>query len=142
MTYNDAANLIIATAWDANPKDAVDLVLSYGDLTARRVREEGVDAVMLGQTFGKALAEMVESVAAQRVDFSASDRDPNHKATTVYLYGPTPRAEIRLQLADRVLTFEYGPMFDGSLGDLRRTVQFTQVTLGFVGEAIADGFSR
>lgn len=141
MTYRDAANLIIATALDVSPRNAVELVTAYGELGASRVKEEEIGATGLGVTFGQALATIIEQVPIDRIDFSASDSAPNHKAATVYLYGPTPRAEIALLMGGKRLTYEYGPMF-AAKGDLRRTVEFSQVTLGVVGEAIAAGLER
>jgi hypothetical protein len=142
MTYQDAANLVIATALDVSPRNAVQLVAAYSELAAYRVTEYAkYDPEGLGLGFGLALARVIEQVAIDRVDFSASERAPNHKAATVRLHGPTPRAEIALFLDGEVLTYEYGPMFAGT-GDLRRTVQFTQVTLGLVGEAIATGLDK
>lgn len=148
MTYQDAANLIIATALDANPKDAVRLVNEYSALPVRRLREStNKDKTFLGDTFGRALANMVEAVAASREEFSASEDSPHHMAATVTMRGPEPQAEIQLVKDGTTFTFEFRPLPEfGSLPkkftDLKRTVQFTQITLGFVGEAIADGFSK
>ncbi|MFC3326225.1 hypothetical protein [Mesorhizobium cantuariense] len=140
MTYQDAANLIIATALGGGPKDAVQQVTGYRSLAARRVAESAfVSACGLGDTFGMALANMIESVAASREEFSAHEDAPNHMSAQVILYGPDPRAEIVLVRAVGVSTFEFGPMFSKP-GDLQRTVHFSQITLGFVGEAISADF--
>lgn len=142
MTYDDAANMIIATAWDANPKDAVNLVKAYRDLPANRVKETVYVAEdALGSTFGDALANMIESIPEERAAFSAPDDAPGHMSATVIMYGPEPRAEVLLVKDGELHTFEFGPMFSRPI-DLRRTVQFTQLTLGFVGEAIAEGFPK
>ncbi|PWK65848.1 hypothetical protein [Aminobacter sp. AP02] len=142
MSYRDGANLIIATALGAGPKDAVRLVNEYGDLQVRRLRESASrDKTFLGVTFGDALANMIESVAASRVEFSAHEDEPNHMAAEVTLFGPEPRAEIMLQKNGGPFTFEYGQPF-GRIIDLKRTVRFSQITLGFVGEAIAEGFAK
>lgn len=139
MTYKDAANLIIATALDASPKDAVRLVQEYSRLPATRVREDAeIDPEALGHNFGDALAEMIESVAASREQFSAPYDSPDHMAAEVVMSGPTPRAKIILLREGNPTTF----VFEGgrnNAGDLSRSVRFSQVTLGFVGEAIADG---
>src|SRR5690606_16990463 len=76
MTYGDAANMIIATAWDANPKDSVNLVKAYRDLSARRVKETNTAADMLGSAFGEALANMLESIPEARAAFSSHDDAP------------------------------------------------------------------
>jgi hypothetical protein len=142
MTYTDAANLIIASALGSAPKDAVRHVLEYGNLVAGRVKEDARTAKdALGGTFGEALANVIESVAASREEFSARDDDPNHMALKVIMYGPEPRAEIVLTSGSKPRTFTYGPMFGGS-ADLRRTVEFSQITLGFVGEAIAADVAK
>lgn len=142
MTFADGTNMIIATALDANPKDAVRLVKAYRDLPVRRVKETAFVADdALGSTFGEALANMLESVPEAREAFSAHEDAPGHMSTRVVMHGPEPRAEIVLVKDGRPHTFEYGPMFSRPI-DLRRTVEFTQITLGFVGEAIADGFTK
>lgn len=142
MTYHDAAHLIIATAWEANPKDAVQLVEWYRDLPASRVKETTFVAHdALGSTFGAALANMIESIPEARQAFSAHEDAPDHMSTRITMYGPEPRAEIVLIKDGQPHTFEFGPMFSRPI-DLKRTVEFTQITLGFVGEAIAAGFAR
>lgn len=141
MTYTDAGNMIIATAWDANPKDAVNLVKAYRDLSARRVKETTTAADALGPTFGAAMANLLESIPEAREAFSAPDDAPGHMSARVVMYGPEPRAEIVLVKDSQLHTFEFGPMFSRPI-DLRRTVEFSQITLGFVGEAIAEGFAK
>ncbi|MDE3810423.1 hypothetical protein I7I49_09030 [Sinorhizobium meliloti] len=142
MTYHDAAHLIIATAWDANPKDAVQLVKAYRDLPASRVKETAFVAFdALGSTFGAALANILESVPEDREAFSAVEGAPGHMSVRVIMYGPEPRAEIILMKDGQPHTFEFGPMFSRPI-DLRRTAEFSQLTLGFVGESIADGLDK
>jgi hypothetical protein len=146
MTYQDAANLIIATAWEANPKDAVQHVKDFRSLEALRVAEYAIAPNSLGQTFGDALANSIESVPEHRAEFSAHDDDPGHMSLTVTMVRQSfgVSADIVL-LKDGVKnTFEYrrsyrSPEVKAPFSDLRRTAQFTQITLGFVGEAIADG---
>ena len=142
MTYEDAANMIIATAWDANPKDAVDLVKAYRNLPATKVKETAFMAVdAIGSTFGEALSNMLESIPEERAAFSSHEDAPGHMSVRVKMYGPEPRVEIFLVKDAEPHTFEFGPMFSRPI-DLRRTVEFTQLTLGFVGAAIAEGFVR
>lgn len=142
MGYGDAANMIIATAWDANPASAVHLVEAYRALPVVRVKETAlVDKHFLGQTFGKALANMLEAVPADRAAFSSSDGAEGHMSATVFMHGPTEWAEIVLVKDGKAHTFQYGGISDGST-DLQRTVRFSQITLGFVGSAVADGFDK
>ncbi|MHA6731089.1 hypothetical protein [Devosia sp. A369] len=142
MTYLDAANLIIATALDVSPRNAVDLVTSYGALPATRVKEDArIADDALGATFGEALAAVVESIPEERGAFSAPDDAPGAMSMTVFLHGPDPRAEILLIKSGIRTTFQYGPSF-AKHGDLKRTVQFTQITLGVVGESVAEGFAK
>jgi len=141
MTYRDAANLIIATALDSAPKNVVHLVSAYGSLKAYRVMEIDIDAAAFGQTFGESLAKLIDTVAVYEDDFSAHDEASNHAEAEVTLRGPTPHAQISLIRGGRSTTFEYGGIY-GEKNDLRRAIQFTQVTLGFVGKAIAKDLPR
>lgn len=149
MTYQDAANLIIATAWEANPRDSVQLVSDFIALKASRVAEINIAPDALGSTFGDALANSIESVPQHRAEFSAHDDDPNHMALTVTMVRQSfgVSADIVLLKAGEKNTFEYRQRYSRTdtkarFSDLRRTAQFTQVTLGFVGEAVADGLSK
>ncbi|MGQ8632130.1 hypothetical protein ACUTJJ_11715 [Agrobacterium sp. DKPNP3] len=138
MTYQDAANMIIATAWDANPKDAVRIVKAYCGLPPVRVAETAhIAKDALGSTFGEALANMLESVPKERAAFSSHEDAPGHMSLRVKMFGPEPRATITLVKEGRSNTFEFGPAASGST-DLRRTVEFSQITVGFVGEAVAE----
>ncbi len=151
MTYQDAANLIIATAWEVNPKDAVNLVEVFASLPAYRVKETvSVAGDALGSTFGEALAAAIEVVPRHKREFSLGDDKPEHMSFTVKMYRNwlDESAEILLVKEQRHHTFQYERPFEIRKGtdkivrDLRRTAEFSQITLGFVGEAIADGFSR
>lgn len=148
MTYRDAANLIIATAWEANPKDAVQLVNDFRALKASRVAEINIAPDALGSTFGDALANSIESVPQHRAEFSSLDDEPNHMALTVTMVRQSfgVSADIVLLKPGEKNTFEYRQRYSRTdtkarFSDLRRTAKFTQITLGFVGEAIADGFT-
>lgn len=145
MTYQDAANLIIATAWEANPKDAVRIVTEFRDLKIWRVKETVyADHKFFGETFGEALANATEIIPLHREEFSASDSDPRHMAVVVTMHrGNETTANIRLLREGEYYTFEFRQRgATGKVHDLRRTVQFSQITLGYVGEAIAEGFSK
>jgi hypothetical protein len=140
MTYQDAANLIIATAWEVNPKNAVSLVNKFRSLNVWRVEETAlVDPEFLGCTFGEALDNVIEAVPLSREEFSAAEDDPRHMAITVTMYtGAGTKADILLVKEGKQHTFQFHLLGETTkLRDLRRTVQFTQITLGFVGEAIA-----
>lgn len=142
MTYADAANLIIATAWNVPPKDAVNTVRAYRGLKAQRVRETmSVDDDALGATFGEALENSLEAVPSHKDQFNLLDDDPAYMAMTVTMFGPVHRAEICLVTEGRTHTFQYGDIFAG-VGDLARMVRFSQITLGFVGEAIASDLDK
>lgn len=138
MTYQDAANLIIATAWNANPKDAVRVVNEYGGLPVTRGRPSdgsNLEKEFLGETFGDALANMIESVQSERAAFSANSDHPGAMSAEVIMYGIHPTAEIVVNKGSEIFTFKYGEW--SRSGDLKRIVKFSQITLGFVGEAIA-----
>lgn len=142
MTYQDAANLIIATAWEANPKDAVAIVRAYSELLVTRSYDGNnnhIERDLLGKTFGESLANLIESVAAEREAFSDHSR-PDAMRADVVMLGPHPGAEVVIHKGDFPFTYEFGDR--RRRGDLRRLTGFSQITLGFVGEAIADGFSR
>ncbi|MBA8851379.1 hypothetical protein FHW20_002314 [Ochrobactrum intermedium] len=142
MSYQDAANLIIAAAHNVNPKDAVDVVQKYRALPAHSVVPD-VDsgATFLGEDFGTALAEMLETVPRDKVAFSSNYRDENHMAADVFMHGPKPRAAIHILRNGVWYRFHYGDPFHGG-GDLERTVKFSQITLGNVGELIAKEFHK
>lgn len=138
MTYQDAANMIIATAWDANPKDAVNLVKAYRRLPSNRVAETAHMAKdALGSTFGEALANVLESVPKERKAFSSHEDAPSHMSLHVKMFGPEPKATIALVKDGQTHSFEFGASIASSK-DLRRTVEFSQITVGFVGEAVAE----
>lgn len=142
MTYRDAANLIIATAWEANPKDAVSIVRNYSELLVTRSYDGNnnhIERDFLGKTFGESLANLIESVAAEREAFSDYSR-PDAMRADVVMLGPHPGAEIVIHKGEFPFTYEYGDR--RRRGDLRRLTGFSQITLGYVGEAIAEGFSK
>lgn len=150
MTYEDAANLIIATAWEANPKDAVHLVNTFRSLPAERVKETAsVSADALGATFAEALAHALEQVPRHLKEFSVDDDDPRHMSFDITMYRSSfaDEADICFTKGGRRNTFEFRRPFDRTkrsveVRDLRRTAEFSQITLGFVGSAIAEGFAK
>ncbi|WEJ32178.1 hypothetical protein [Devosia sp. SD17-2] len=148
MTYRDGAHLIIATAWEANPKDAVALVTKFGQLQALQVAEDSSIAEdALGATFAEALANSLESVPEHRQQFGAHEDNPDHMSLRVVMRQPHSEADIILHKDGRKHTFQYRQHWDRdrghvAKGDLSRSAEFTQITLGFVGESIADGVDR
>ena len=136
MTYMDAAHLIIASALGVAPKDAVSTVRTYAELPSVPGLEQNTNHRFLGDTFGTALAELVETVAKERTDFSAGYDKPNHKAADVFIFAPSARATVKIMLGNTLHTFHFGSDREQEY-DLKRTVQFSQITLGFVGEVIA-----
>lgn len=148
MTYQDGAHLIIATAWEANPKDAVSLVTNFGQLQALQVAEDSsIAGDALGATFAEALANSLESVPEHRQQFGTHEDNPDHMSLRVVMRQPHTEADIILQKDGRKRTFQYRQPWDRdrgyvAKGDLSRSAEFSQITLGFVGESIADGFDK
>lgn len=148
MTYRDGAHLIIATAWEANPKDAVALVTNFGQLSASRVAEDAhISQLALGATFAEALANSLEFVPEHRKQFGAHDDSPDYMSLKVIMRQPHIEADIILYKEGRKHTFQYRQPWDRrrgvfAVGDLSRSAEFSQITLGFVGEAIADGVDK
>lgn len=145
MTYQDAANLIIATAWEANPKDSVRIVREFSDLPIWRIKETAfANYKLFGETFGEALANAVQIVPEHREEFSLHDLDPRHMAISVSMHrGSQTTASIQLLRDGEIYTFEFRNISaKASSRDLRRSAEFSQITLGFVGQAIADGFAK
>lgn len=139
MTYQDAANLIIAVAASRNVKDSAKTVEAYAPLPASSpltFDDDGVQ-VLRGATFGDALAAFLEAVPAARSDFG----DPENAYVKVYLYGPRPEAKIDWKNGPRGGVIEYRAKWErnekSKFADLQFISKFTQITLGFVGEAIA-----
>src|SRR5690606_10667084 len=66
VTYQDAANLLIAVAGSRNVKDSVKTVQEYAELKARdpMVFDDDGKDVIRGRTFGDALAALLEALPA------------------------------------------------------------------------------
>ena len=142
MTYRDAANLIIAVAASRNVKDSAKTVEAYAPLPAIEplIFDDDGREVVRGETFGDALAALLEAVPANRDLY----RDPEVGSVDVCLYGPRPSATIEWKVAGRSNTLKYenrrsfrssGPI---AVADLQFISKFTQITIGFVGEVIAS----
>jgi hypothetical protein len=133
MTYQDAANLIIAVAASRNVKDSAATVSEYSALVADRQTISNVR----GKTFGDALAWMIASMPAARNEY----HDPAIAWVTVSLFGPRPHATIELgERGEITTTISYRDMGGHirTFHDLVFVSKFTQVTLGLVGEALTS----
>lgn len=137
MTYSDAANLIIAIAASRSVKDGAAMVDLYAPMQARDTPLSGSEP--WGLTFGTALSELLEGVATNRERFGG----PTGDWIKVSIFGPNPKATIEISQqphGDPPVLLEYnatqarGEKYQS--GDLTYISQFTQVTLGFVGEAL------
>lgn len=133
MTYGDAANLIVATAWNVGLKDTVDLVREFRALEVSK--KTAKDAP--GETFGEVLEWALQTVAENREAFSLPYDAPGHMSLKITMYEPEKRAVIVIERDGASRTFEYRHAKPAATTDLMRTVQFTQMTLGPIGLAIA-----
>lgn len=140
VTYQDAANLLIAVAGSRNVKDSVKTVQEYAELKARdpMVFDDDGKDVIRGRTFGDALSALLEALPADRDSYA----NPEHGSVDVSIYGPRPVARIEWKVGDRSDTLDYREV--GGRGgptrvfaDLQFIAKFTQVTLGHVGELVA-----
>lgn len=139
VTYQDAANLLIAVAGSRNVKDSVKTVEEYANLKARdpMVFNDNGEKVVRGRTFGDALAALLEAVPADRDAYA----DPEHGSVEVSIYGPRPAARIEWKVGNRSDTLDYREVRQRDaprpFADLQFIARFTQVTLGHVGELVA-----
>jgi len=134
VTYQDAANLLIAVAGSRNVKDSPATVRVYAPLVADRPLDFGEE--VRGKTFGDALAALLEAVPADRRSYN----NPEHGSVDVWLFGPNPEARIIWKVGDRSDTIEYRKSYKRGEGrlfaDLEFIAKFTQVTIGHVGEMV------
>lgn len=126
MTYRDAANLIIAAAWNRSPKDTVRIVGDYGDL---KQTTKGDD------TLGEALERLLKLVAQRREDFRSGEAE-----ATVTLFGPKPYADIEVLLPGGAINRH---MFGDQQGQLSqvvvRRVDLRAGSFLAIAESVADG---
>lgn len=138
VTFQDAANLLIAVAASRNVKDSVKTVEEYAALVSDSPMRFGDERHV--KTFGEALAALLEAVSAKPEIYSGKGAD-----VRVTLGGPRPRAFIEHATPEgAVVPFEYHqrdrhkplPCY----GDLEHTSRFTQATLSHVGAVVGrDG---
>lgn len=123
VTFEDAANLLIAVAASRNVKDSVKTVLAYRDLPADGTLNFGYHE--RGATLGDALASLMEGLATER-----------DVGVDVYLYGPSPTAKIEIDLSSITEVRRYGEN-KRKPSDLTFITQFSQATLGPIAELVA-----
>ncbi|NGO54207.1 hypothetical protein [Allomesorhizobium camelthorni] len=141
VTFQDAANLIIAVAGSRNVKDSAATVREYALLPASKPLIFGVgqETITRGSTFGDALAALLEAVPASADSFSGEDGD----WVTVSLFGPDPRAVIEImRRGEELSTREYAKSRkrgdpSPTFADLQFISRFTQITIGHVGTLVA-----
>ncbi len=141
VNFTDAANLLIAVAGSRNVKDSAKTVSEYAPLVASSplVFDDGGAEVRRGKTFGDALAALLEAVPSNRDAYV----DPEQGSVDVFLYGPIPSARIEWRVGGRSDIIRYnGPERKRGdpyppVADLQFIAQFTQVTIGHVGELVA-----
>lgn len=134
MTYRDAANLIIAAAWNRSPSDTVRLVADYRDLKAAKKNP-------LGETFGEAVESVLSHAAQYSEDFKAHPR-----AVTITLIGPVPYAIIEVQryaeaeVDENAGLIGFGP-WEGQINEqpVVRRVDLRASAYLAIAESIADG---
>ncbi|MBN9468998.1 MAG: hypothetical protein J0J10_09525 [Bosea sp.] len=142
VTYQDAANLLIAVAASRNVKDSAKTVREYVDLMSHEPMFSGEEK--RGRTFGDALAALLEAVPAARERFSGPEGD----RITVALFGPKARARIDVMRQDeKPQRWDYEAEGESwpkrpagkhpPIADLTFISEFTQITIGCVGELVA-----
>lgn len=132
VTFEDAANLLIAVAASRNVKDSAKTVLEYGNLAASQPLEFG-DAER-GHTFGDALAALMEAAPKDRDLFAG-----RHGGTIcVSMFGPSPAARIEWSLSTGQGAVEYSGKHSRAFADLQFVSKFSQVTIGHVGDLVSD----
>ncbi|MBV2183868.1 MAG: hypothetical protein KUL88_04910 [Rhizobium sp.] len=132
VTFEDAANLLIAVAGSRNVKDSAKTVREYRDLVASQPLEFG--DVERGHTFGDALAALLEAAPKDRDAFAG----PDGGTIDVSMFGPSPAARIEWNLPTSHGTVEYTGKHNRSFADLQFVSRFTQVTIGHIGDLVSD----
>lgn len=140
VTYTDAANLLIAVAGSRNVKDSAKTVETYRELTTSEplTFNDGGQEVVRGKTFDDAIATLLEALPPTRADWHRDDY------IKVSLFGPRPSARIEWELHDkgtRRIDYDLPWVRNRAatpFADLEFVSIFSQITLGFVGELIAE----
>lgn len=138
VTFEDAANLLIAVAASRNVKDSAKVVASYRDLPADTILDFGDEK--RGATFGDALAALMEALAASPEAWKAGGDDDGY--VDVFLYGPRSSAKIEITRNAKMSPYRYEPGYAAERrmagGDLQFISKFSQSTLGHVGTLVAE----
>lgn len=132
VTFEDAANLLIAVAGSRNVKDSARTVLAYRDLVASQPLEFG--DVERGHTFGDALAALLEAAPKDRDAFAGRDGG----TIDVSMFGPSPAARIEWNMPTSHGTVEYSGKHSRAFADLQFVSKFSQVTIGHIGDLVSD----
>lgn len=141
VTYQDAANLLIAVAGSRNVKDSVKTVQEYAGLPGRDTFTDGNE--IRGKTFGDALTALLEAIPQSRDSFTGGD---DSGWVEVSLFGPNPKAVIEISKPGDAtpMRFDYDQMWGARRGerkwvsvDLQFIAKFTHTTIGHVGELVA-----
>jgi hypothetical protein len=140
ISFEDAANLLIAVAGSRNVKDSAKTVRDYAPLAASSplVFDDNGEEVKRGDTFRDALAALLEAVPADAASYS----NPDYGSVDVFLYGPVPAARIEWRVGDKADIIDYsGPERKRGepsppIADLQFIAKFTQVTIGHVGALV------
>lgn len=138
VTFEDAANLLIAVAASRNVKDSAKVVASYRDLPADLVLDFGDEK--RGSTFGDALAALMEALAASPDAWKAGSDSDGY--VDVFLYGPRSSAKVEITRDGKMSAYRYEPGYAAGkwagVGDLQFISKFSQATLGHVGTLVAE----
>ncbi|MGA0532617.1 hypothetical protein [Hansschlegelia sp. KR7-227] len=138
VTFEDAANLLIAVAGSRTVKDSAAVVRDFSGLLADAplISGDGGEGTR-GTSFGDALAALLEALPANRQAYD----NPENSYVEVRLYGPRPSAAIEWKYRDRIIKVEYRSRSEGAahpFNDLEFISKFTQVTIGHVGELVSS----
>ena len=134
VSYEDAANLLIAVSASRNVKDSEASVRAYSVLKSPHSLKFCIDnvEVIRGRDFRDALQAFLELIPRERSVFSNGSN-----WVEVSFYGPEPKAKIEWKLNGEVFFREYNGDFKSSnIADLSFVSRFSQITLGFVGEIL------
>lgn len=132
VTFDDAANLLIAVAGSRNVKDSAKTVREYRELVSSHALDFG--DVKRGHTFGDALAALMEAAPKERDLFAGSEGG----TIEVSIFGPNPAARIEWQLPNSQGRVDYRSKSKRTFADLQFVSKFSQVTIGHVGDLLSD----
>ncbi|EJN04465.1 hypothetical protein [Phyllobacterium sp. YR531] len=133
VTYQDAANLLIAVTASRNVKDSALVVNAYAPLKldGDYMWEED----KRGGTFGDAIAAMLEASPDYVYD--------REFYINVLMYGPKPSAKIEISIGDTERHYNFPaaktpPHPYKWEGDFEFTAKFTHTSIGMIGDLLKD----